>query len=75
MNNKLSLQQKKKKTNKIKTQLCITIVQNTKVFLSVLSSIPDQVSKQGIGGTLRPSAPPSIVPLPGNMLMSTVGQE
>lgn len=56
-------------------QLCITIVQNTKVFLSILSSIPDQVSKQGIGGTLSPLAPPSIVPWPGNMLMTTVGQE
>ena len=47
MNNK----QKKKHTHEIKMQLCITIVQNTKVFLSILSSIPDQVSKQGIGGT------------------------
>lgn len=56
-------------------QLCITIVQNTKVFLSILSSIPDQVSKQGIGETLSPLAPPSIVPWPGNMLMTTVGQE
>lgn len=56
-------------------QLCITIVQNTKVFLSILSSIPDQVSKQGIGGTLNPLAPPSIVPWPGKVLMTTVRQQ
>lgn len=71
MNNK----QKKKNPHKIKMQLCITIVQNTKVFLSILSSIPDQVSKQGIGGTLNPLAPHSIVPWPGKVLMTTVRQQ
>lgn len=71
MNNKLSLQQKKK----LGCNFVLLLSKILKYFLSILSSIPDQVSEPGIGGALSPLTPPSIVPWPGNMLMTPIGQK